>query len=203
LQIENEQLRKSNKERAGLETELRERTDELIRLKDALAEQEAKMRNQEEKIVNKLAMIERVVGEHKGLIDGQEKLTKKMHQQSTDLVRLTEEKAEAAAQMAVQQRQLNFQQAQIVMLQEQMQRLESSFGGGGGIGLGGAYGGTSSRAESLPPLPSTPGGDGRGSRYLNSLSKGMSLNRPFNAAGKLENSKNMLWRGDPSGKKGK
>ncbi|WAR19440.1 hypothetical protein MAR_001278 [Mya arenaria] len=204
LQIENEQLRKGVRERHELESELRERNGELGRLRDQLTEQEAKMRSQEEKIVSKLAMIERVVGEHKTLVDGQEKLTKKINLQANDIIQLHEEKDEAASQMAAQQRQLNFQQAQIGMIQEQMQRLEGSLGGGGGGGgAGGTYGGSSSRAESLPPLPSTPGNDGRNSRYIHALSKSMNLNRPFNPYGKLENSKNMLWRGDSSGKKGK
>ncbi|KAH3853267.1 golgin subfamily A member 6-like protein 7 [Dreissena polymorpha] len=204
LQIENEQLRKGVRERNDIENELKARNTEIVKLKEELSEQEEKMKTQEEQIVKKLAMIERVVTEHRGLIDGQEKLTQKMSLQANEIERLSEEKAEAAHQMAAQQRQLNFQHAQIVMLQEQMQRLESNFGGASGA-LGGTFGGTSSRAESLPPIshPSTPGTDSRGSRYIASLSRGLNLNKPFNTQGKLENSKNLLWRGELNPKKGK
>lgn len=197
LQIENETLRRGIKEKDVIEGELRERNSELMRLKEVLSKQEQQMKTQEEQIVQKLDMIERVVGEHKGLIDGQDKLTRKMSQQQTDIVRLSEEKLEAQNQMAAQQRQLNFQHAQIVMLQEQMQRMEAHI-------TQGATGGTL-RPESLPPVnthPTTPVGDGRGGRYIASLSKGMNL-RPFNAQGKLENSKNSFWRSDPASKKSK
>lgn len=196
LQIENEQLRRGIKDRNDLEFELRERNNELTRLKEVLSRQEQQMKTQEEQIVQKLDMIEKVVGEHRGLIDGQEKLSKKMSQQQTEIVRLAEEKVEAQTQMAAQQRQLNFQHAQIVMLQEQMQRLEAHVNHGAV---------STSRAESLPPVnnhPSTPVSDGRGSKYIASLSKGMNL-RPFNAQGKLENSKNSYWRSDPASKKSK
>lgn len=196
LQIENEQLRRGVKDRNDMELELRERNTELLHLKDVLDRQEQQMKSQEEQIVQKLDMIEKVVGEHRGLIEGQDKLTKSMFQQQTDIVRLSEEKVEAQNQMAVHQRQLNFQHAQIVMLQEQMQRLEAHMGqGAAGI----------TRPESLPPVnthPSTPVNETRGSRYIASLSKGMNL-RPFNAQGKLENSKNTYWRSDPASKKSK
>ncbi|KAL4237440.1 hypothetical protein ACF0H5_002157 [Mactra antiquata] len=198
LQIENEQLRRGLKDRNDLEYELKERNNELTRLKDVLQRQEQQMKTQEEHIVNKLDMIEKVVNEHKHLIDGQEKLTKKMSLQQTEIIRLAEEKEEAQTQMANQQRQLNFQHAQIVMLQEQMQRLESQMTGNV------ATPGSTSRAESLPPVvnpPGTPATDPRGGRYIASLSKGVSL-RPFNA-GKLENSKNTYWRSDPASKRSK
>ncbi|XP_060554248.1 trichohyalin-like [Ruditapes philippinarum] len=197
LQIENETLRRGMKDRDEIEGELRERNSELVRLKEVLNRQEQQMKTQEEQIVQKLDMIEKVVTEHRGLIDGQDKLTKRMSQQQTDIVRLSEEKLEAQNQMAAQQRQLNFQHAQIVMLQEQMQRMEAHISQG-------ATGGTL-RPESLPPVnthPTTPVGDSRGGRYIASLSKGMNL-RPFNAQGKLENSKNSFWRSDPSSKKSK
>jgi chromosome segregation ATPase len=197
LQIENETLRRGMKDRDEIEGELRERNSELVRLKEVLNRQEQQMKTQEEQIVQKLDMIEKVVTEHRGLIDGQDKLTKRMSQQQTDIVRLSEEKFEAQNQMAAQQRQLNFQHAQIVMLQEQMQRMEVHISQG-------ATGGTL-RPESLPPVnthPTTPVGDSRGGRYIASLSKGMNL-RPFNAQGKLENSKNSFWRSDPSSKKSK
>lgn len=198
LQIENETLRREMKDKREIESELRERNSELDRLKDVLRRQEIQMKTQEEQIVTKLAMIEKVVGEHRGLVEGQENLTRKMSQQASEIVRLNEEKAETQTQMATQQRQLDFQNAQIVMLQEQMQRLESHIGGNGVQGQGRA---TPSHSETLPPLPSTPT-DSRGARYISSLSKGINA-RPFNTQGKLENSKNTFWRGDQLNKKGK
>lgn len=200
LQIENEQLRRGMKDKNDLELELRERNSELTRLKEVLTKQEQQMKTQEEQIVQKLDMIERVVGEHKGLIEGQDKIGKRMLQQQTEINRLAEEKAEAQNQMAAQQRQLNFQHAQIVMLQEQMQRLEAHMTHGAGANGSNML----QRPESLPPVsshPTTPASESRGSRYIASLSKGMNL-RPFNA-GKLENSKNTYWRSDPASKKGK
>lgn len=198
LQIENEQLRRGAKDRNELEYELKERNNELTRLKDVLQKQEHQMKTQEEQIVNKLDMIEKVVNEHKTLIEGQDKLTKRVAMQQTEIVRLAEEKDEAQVQMANQQRQLNFQHAQIVMLQETMQRLEAQVTGGAVASGGG------SRAESLPPVvnpPGTPGSDTRGGKYISSLGKGLNL-RPFNA-GKLENSKNTYWRTDPASKRNK
>lgn len=195
LQIENDTLRRDIRDQRDVEYELKERNSELERLKDVLKKQDIQMKAQEEHIVNKLAMIEKVVGEHRGLKDGQEKLSRKMSQQASEIVRLNEEKAETSNQMVAQQRQLDFQNAQIVMLQEQMQRLEAHVGGNSS---GIPSTGTSSRAESLPPLPSTP--DNRGTRYISSLTKGMSM-RPFNTQGKLENSKNAYWKGDPAATK--
>lgn len=195
LQIENETFRREIKDKKDIEYELRERTTELDHLKETLKKQESQMKTQEDNIVNKLAMIERVVGEHRALVDGQEKLNRKMFQQASEIHRLNEEKAETQSQMAAQQRQLDFQNAQLVMLQEQMQRLEVHIGGNA------PRTGSPSRSESLPPLPSTPT-DNRGTRYIGNLTKGVG-GRPFNTQGKLENSKNAYWRGDPAGKKGK
>ena len=194
LQIENETVRREMRESRDSEFELRERNNELERLKEALKKQDIQMRTQEEHIVNKLAVIERVVSEHRFLKDGQENLTRKMSQQATEIGRLNEEKAETQSQVVAQQRQLDFQNAQLEMLQEQMQRIELNMGGSGSVPVAGA----SSRPDSLPPLPGTP--DSRGNRYISSLSKGMTM-KPFNAQGKLENSKNSYWRGDPSAPK--
>ena len=189
LQIENEQLRKGMKDRNNLQLELTEKSNELTRLKETFKRQDLQMRNQEEQIVQKLSMIEKVINEHKGLVDGQEKLNKVIAQQSNDIAQLSDEKAETQTQMAAQQRQLNFQHAQIVMLQEQMHRLESQMTGGGSPSI-------------ETPIPNTPSTDNRGSRYIASLAKGISM-KPFNASGKAENSKNSYWRSDPAGKKHK
>ena len=186
LQIENEQLRKAAKDRTNLQLELDEKNAELNRLRNELEKQDSRMKTQEQQIVEKLNLIEKVVNDHRGLVDGQENLNKKVAKQATEIVRLSEEKADAQNQMAAQQRQLNFQQAQIVMLQEQMQKLELHV--------------TGTTSDHSPHVPSTPVTDTRGSRYLASLSKGLSL-KPFITQGKLENSKNTIWKNDTGGKK--
>ena len=185
LQIENEQLRKGMKDKNNLEVELSEKNNELTRLREQLEKQDRQMMNQEKNIVQKLSMIESVVSEHKRLVEGQDKLNDKIAKQTTEINRLSEEKSDSQGQIAAQQRQLNFQQAQIVMLQESMQRLESHMTAGSGVG------------HLEMTTPASP--DNRNNRYL-ALSKGVTL-KPFNTTGKVENSKNTHWKSDPAGGK--
>ena len=184
LQIENEQLRKGMKDKNNLEVELSEKNNELSRLREQLEKQDRQLLNQEKNIVQKLSMIESVVSEHRRLVEGQDQLNNKISKQATEINRLSEEKSDSQGQIAAQQRQLNFQQAQIVMLQESMQRLESHLTPGG---------------NNVGHLEMSGSSDGRNNRYM-ALSKGVTL-KPFNTTGKVENSKNLHWKNEPTGAK--
>ncbi|KAK3576288.1 hypothetical protein CHS0354_036023 [Potamilus streckersoni] len=192
LQIENEQLKKAGKDKANLETELSDKNRELEHLKMQLKHQEKQICLQEETIINKLNLIEKLVSDQRDMAEGHDKLKQQVNKQAEDIYRLSSEKNESSNQVSAQQKQLNFQQAQIVMLQEQMQRLENHLSLNNPI-----------MEEQEQPQqqqqqhghhPST-----LGKKYLSNLTKSVHL-RPFNASGKLESSKSSFWKEDSNRK---
>jgi chromosome segregation ATPase len=179
LQIENEQLRKSVKDRSNLQIDLTEKSQQIKDLKKTIEDQEKQISSQENMINKKLNMIEQLASDHQRLADGQIKLEDLLVKQSDNIMRLSSEKESAHQLLVQQQKQLNSQQASLAALQENLERLEMT---------------VLTQQEQQNVLAILPPTDQnyRGKKQP-TTTKPMMV-RPFNASGKVENSKNSFWK---------
>ena len=187
LQIENEQLRKSVKDNSNLQIDLTEKSHQIRELKRTIEDQEEQITNQETMINKKLNMIEQLATDHQRLADGQIKLEDLLVKQNVEIMKLGAEKESAHHLLTQQQKQLNAQQASLAILQENLERLEMT---------------VLTQQEQQNVLAILPPSDQnyRGKKQP-PTTKPM-LTRPFNASGKVENSKNSFWK-NPNGNKTK
>lgn len=185
LQIENEQLRKSVKDNSNLQIDLTEKGQQIKELKRTIEEQDKEITNQETMINKKLNMIEQLAADHQRLADGQIKLEDLLVKQHEEIMKLGAEKDSAHQLLTQQQKQLNSQQASLAILQENLERLEMT---------------VLTQHEQQNVLAILPPSDQnyRGKKQP-TTTKPMMV-RPFNASGKVENSKNSFWK-NPNGNK--
>lgn len=179
LQIENEQLRKSVKDNSNLQIDLTEKSQQIKELKRTIEEQDKEITNQETMINKKLNMIEQLASDHQRLADGQIKLEDLLVKQHEEIMKLGAEKESAHQLLTQQQKQLNSQQASLAILQENLERLEMT---------------VLTQHEQQNVLAILPPSDQnyRGKKQP-TTTKPMMV-RPFNASGKVENSKNSFWK---------
>ncbi|XP_056020920.1 interaptin-like [Ostrea edulis] len=179
LQIENDQLRKSVKDRSNLQIDLTEKSQQIKDLKKTIEDQEKQITSQEHMINKKLNMIEQLASDHQRLADGQVKLEDLLVKQSDNIMKLSSEKESAHQLLVQQQKQLNSQQASLAVLQENLERLEMT---------------VLTQQEQQNVLAILPPSDQnyRGKKQP-TTTKPMMV-RPFNASGKVENSKNSFWK---------
>lgn len=178
LQIENEELRKQTKDKDLLQLELNQKNREINFLKLQIEDQERLITSQQTMIAQKLDMIDQLVKDHQTLINGQGKLESLIMRQADQIDRLSNEKDDSHTHMMNQQKQLNIQQAQISVLQEQLQRLDAHIS-------------QQTETQSIPGVLN-PSQDLKAKR-LKPQAKAMHI-RPFNTGVKMENSKSTFWR---------
>ncbi|KAK3087565.1 hypothetical protein FSP39_007609 [Pinctada imbricata] len=177
LQIENEQLRRSARERSSLQIELNEKQTQIMELKGTIEDQSKQITHQESLIDKKLNVVEQLALDHQKLADGQMKLEDIIRCQTDQISRLLSDKEDATHQLTIQQRQLSTQQASIAMMQEHLERLEMSMIA------------QSEQQNVLAICPQEPSNRNR----RQPITTKPTFSRPFNV-GKPESSKNMHWK---------
>lgn len=183
LQIENEELRQANTDKRELQLELEQRNEEIKQLKETIESQSKKILEQEVLINERLAVIDRLATDHSRLADGQVKLEQLLSDQTEHIARLAATKDHTERVIDTQQQQINFQQATLVMMKEQLEKLESRMNQ------------QDNQHSVLSLQPTEPPNRAR-RQTSNSPAKNMQMHqKPFMAAGKQDTSKSTYWRG--------
>ena len=125
LQIENEEMRQMNTDKRDLQIELEQRNEEIKQLKETIEIQSRKISEQETLINDRLNVIDQLAIDHARLADGQVKLEHIMSEQSDHIARLATTKENTEKIIDTQQQQINLQQATLVMMKEQLEKLEN------------------------------------------------------------------------------
>lgn len=181
LQIENEEMRKMNTDKRELQEELEKRNEEIKHLKDTIEAQSKKISEQESLINDRLAVIDQLANDHARLADGQVKLEKIMSGQSDNIARLASNKEHTEKIIDTQQQQINLQQATLVMMKEQLEKLENRMNQ------------QDNQHNVLALQPSEP--NNRSRRQTSNSPAKQVHQKPFMAAGKQDTSKSAYWRG--------
>ncbi|XP_069117405.1 ankycorbin-like [Argopecten irradians] len=177
LQIDNEELRKSTKDKGNLQIELESKKEEITSLKKQIEEQKLQITDQQSLISDRLGVIDSLATEHQKLSDGQSKLESLINRQSEQITTLLTEKEESQVHLSNQQQQLNFQHNSILMLQESMEKLQQQLETQAEQNVIGIY----PSEQHHRPRRGAP-------------TKQPVYYRPFNSTGKPENSKNAFWK---------
>ncbi|XP_071165016.1 golgin subfamily A member 6-like protein 25 isoform X2 [Mytilus edulis] len=181
LQIENEEMRKMNTDKRELQEELEKRNEEIKHLKDTIEAQSKKISEQESLINDRLAVIDQLANDHAKLADGQVKLEKIMSGQSDNIARLASNKEHTEKIIDTQQQQINLQQATLVMMKEQLEKLENRMNQ------------QDNQHNVLGLQPAEP--NNRSRRQTSNSPAKQVHQKPFMAAGKQDTSKSAYWRG--------
>lgn len=183
LQIENEELRQASTDKRELQLELEQRNEEIKQLKETIESQSKKILEQEVLINERLAVIDRLADDHSRLADGQVKLEQLLSDQTEHIARLAATKEHTERVIDTQQQQINFQQATLVMMKEQLEKLESRMN-------------QQDNQQSVLSLHPTEPPNRARRQTSNSPAKNMQMHqKPFMAAGKQDTSKSTYWRG--------
>lgn len=177
LQIDNEELRKSTKDKGHLQAELEIKNEEIVVLKRQIEEQKLQITDQQGLISERLGIIDTLADDHLKLSDGQTKLESLINRQSEQISSLLVEKDESQVHLSNQQQQLNFQHNSILMLQDSMEKLQQQLE-------------TQAEQNVIGLYPS----DQHHRPRRGAPSKQPVYYRPFNSTGKPENSKNTFWK---------
>ncbi|OWF46638.1 restin homolog [Mizuhopecten yessoensis] len=177
LQIDNEELRKSTKDKGNLQVELESKKEEITSLKRQIEEQKLQITDQQSLISDRLGIIDTLANDHQKLSDGQTKLESLINRQSEQITTLLTEKDESQVHLSNQQQQLNFQHNSILMLQDSIEKMQQQMESQAEQNVIGIY----PSEQHHRPRRGPP-------------SKQPVYYRPFNSTGKPENSKNAFWK---------
>lgn len=181
LQIENEEMRQMNTDKRDLQIELEQRSEEIKQLKETIEIQSRKISEQETLINDRLNVIDQLAIDHARLADGQVKLEHIMSEQSDHIARLATTKENTEKIIDTQQQQINLQQATLVMMKEQLEKLENRMNH------------QDNQHIVLSLQPTEPPNSRTRRQTSNSPAKQLNQ-KPFMAAGKQDNSKSSYWR---------